>query len=297
MSRILLVDAYSQIYRLFYAIRQLTSAKGKPANALFGMARLLLQLDAEFPTDYGALVFDKGKCTRRCGILPEYKAQRPPMPDELRCQTERIRTWAQAFGWATIEREGFEADDLLAGIVSRREENSVLILTGDKDLGQLVKDPEVCLLKPGNAKTPWERQDEAAITAKFGVSPCQVCDYLSLLGDTADNIPGIPGCGPKTAAKLLQDFGSIDNILAQLDVLPKGKIRDTLATEREHLLKNRELVRLDYALPENWQGLATVKRSHPDWQRLLDLCAEEGFNAIATEIRKRSAPQQQFFDF
>lgn len=297
MSRILLIDAYSQIYRLFYAIRQLTSAKGEPANALFGMARLFLQLDAEFPTEYGALVFDKGKCTRRCGILPEYKAQRPPMPDELRCQTGRIREWAQAFGWATIDREGFEADDLLAGITSQRQDNSVLILTGDKDLGQLVKNGQVSLLKPGNAKTPWEEQDEAAVTAKFGVAPTQICDYLSLLGDSVDNIPGIPGCGPKTAAKLLNDFGSIDNILARLDTMPKSKVQETLAAEKEHLLKNRELVRLDYALPEEWQGLDTVKRNRPDWQKLLALCAEEGFNAVATEIRKRSAPQQQFFDF
>ncbi|MCQ2396513.1 MAG: hypothetical protein MJ106_02315 [Lentisphaeria bacterium] len=297
MSRILLIDAYSQIYRLFYAIRMLTSAKGEPANALFGMARLFLQLDAEFPTEFGALVFDLGKCTRRCGLHPQYKAQRPPMPAELRAQISRIKEFAQAFGWPVVQREGFEADDLLAGISSQRGDSSVLILTGDKDLGQLVADNQINLLKPGNAKNPWECLDEAAISAKFGVKPSQVCDYLSLLGDTVDNIPGIPGRGPKTAAQLLNEYGPIDNTLAAIDSTPSGKLKDTLVAEKEHILLNRELVRLDNALPEAWNGTESIRRNRPDWQKLLTLCADEGFNAIAAEIKKRSAPQQQFFDF
>ncbi len=296
MSRILLIDAYSQIFRLFYAIRQLTSAKGDPANALFGMARLFLQLDTEFPTDYGALVFDKGKCKRRCGLLESYKAQRPPMPEELRCQTERIHKWAEAFGWPVVEREGFEADDLLAGIAKERQGNSVLILTGDKDLGQLVDD-QVHLLHPGNAKKPWEQVDTQAVMAKFGIAPAQLLDYLSLLGDAVDNIPGIPGCGPKTAVKLLQEYGSIDNLLAHLEEMPAGKLKDTLCAEKEHLLLNRELVRLDTPLPENWTGLETLRRRRPDWQKLLALCEEEGFKAIAAEIQKRQVPQQLEFGF
>lgn len=292
MSRILLVDAYSQIFRLFYAIRQLTSASGEPANALYGIARLLLQLDTDFPSEYGAFVFDKGKCLRRTAIHPEYKAQRPPMPEELRCQTQRIHDWVEAFGWKTIEREGFEADDLLAGIAGERGEGTVRIITGDKDLGQLVKDGEVLLLRPGNAKKPWEEIGEKEVEEKFGVAPSQVCDYLSLLGDAVDNIPGIPGCGAKTAAKLLKEYGTIDNMLGHLEEMPAGKLRDTLASERTRLLKNRELVRLDTPLPEDWNGIQSITRRRPDWHRLLELCDKEGFKSIAAEIHKRSIPQQ-----
>lgn len=225
MPQVLLIDAYSQIFRLFYAIRELTNAKGEPTNALFGMSRLFLQLEDAFPSEYGAMVFDHGKCVRRTTLLPSYKGQRPPMPEELRAQLPKIRQWAQAFGWPLVEREGFEADDLLAGIAGERHGETVRILTSDKDLGQLVKDGEVLLLKPGTVKTPWEEIDEAKILEKFGVAPSQLSDYLALLGDTADNIPGIPGCGPKTAARLLQQFGTLEELIAHLEALPTGKLR------------------------------------------------------------------------
>ena len=292
MPQVLLIDAYSQIFRLFYAIRNLTNAKGEPTNALFGMARLFLQLEDEFPCDYGAMVFDHGKCVRRTALLPAYKAQRPPMPEELRAQVPKIRLWAQAFGWSVVEREGFEADDLLAGIAGERHGETVRILTGDKDLGQLVKDGEVLLLKPGNSKTPWEEIGEAKVQEKFGVTPSQLKDYLALVGDTADNIPGIPGCGPKTAARLLQQFGCLEGLVARLGELPAGKIKDTLKEHQEHLKQNQELVRLDTPLPDGWKDMSSIRKNHPDWNALADLCQQEGFKAILSEIQKRKAPQQ-----
>lgn len=292
MPQVLLIDAYSQIFRLFYAIRNLTNAKGEPTNALFGMARLFLQLEEEFPSEYGAMVFDQGKCARRTALLPSYKAQRPPMPEELRAQVPKIRQWAQAFGWPVVEREGFEADDLLAGIAGERHGETVRILTGDKDLGQLVKDGEVLLLKPGNAKTPWEEIGEAEVQEKFGVAPSQLLDYLALLGDASDNIPGIPGCGPKTAARLLRQFGSLEELAAHLETLPEGKLKETLEKNREHLKRNRELVRLDTPLPEGWKDMSTIRRKRPDWTALADLCQQEGFKSILAEVQKRKAPQQ-----
>lgn len=297
MAKIFLIDAYSQIYRVFYAIRQLTNARGEPANALYGMARLFLQLDELQPSDYGAIVYDLGKCVRRTGLLPEYKAQRPPMPEELRSQTAAIREWAGAFGWNIIDRQGFEADDLIAGITAQRGTNAVTILTGDKDLFQLLAAPEVRILLHGKDKTPWLEADATTAREKFGVAPSQIRDYLALLGDTADNIPGVPGCGPKTAAKLLADYGSIDNLLAHLDELKSAKLRETLAAEAENLRRNQSLVRLDEALPENWSGLEGLRRRTPDWEKLLQLCDEQGFKSIAEAIRKRRQPVQQTFGF
>lgn len=297
MAKIFLIDAYSQIYRVFYAIRQLTNARGEPANALYGMARLFLQLDELQPSEYGAIVYDLGKCVRRTGLLPEYKAQRPPMPEELRSQTAAIREWASAFGWNIIDRQGFEADDLIAGITAQRGDNAVTILTGDKDLFQLLAAQEVRILLHGKDKTPWIEADATAAQEKFGVPPSQIRDYLALLGDTSDNIPGIPGCGPKTAAKLLADYGSIDNLLAHLDELKSAKLRETLAAEAENLRRNQSLVQLDEALPENWSGLEGLRRRTPDWEKLLRLCDEQGFKSIAEAIRKRRQPVQQTFGF
>jgi len=297
MAKIFLIDAYSQIYRVFYAIRQLTNARGEPANALYGMARLFLQLDELQPSEYGAIVYDLGKCVRRTGLFPEYKAQRPPMPEELRSQTAAIREWAGAFGWNIIDRQGFEADDLIAGITAQRGTNAVTILTGDKDLFQLLAAPEVRILLHGKDKTPWLEADAATAREKFGVAPSQIRDYLALLGDTADNIPGVPGCGPKTAAKLLADYGSIDNLLAHLDELKSAKLRETFAAEAENLRRNQSLVRLDEALPENWSDLEGLRRRTPDWEKLLRLCDEQGFKSIAEAIRKRRQPVQQTFGF
>ena len=297
MAKIFLIDAYSQIYRVFYAIRQLTNARGEPANALYGMARLFLQLDEMQPSEYGAIVYDLGKCVRRIGLLPEYKAQRPPMPEELRSQTADIREWAGAFGWNIIDRQGFEADDLIAGITAQRGANAVTILTGDKDLFQLLAAQKVRILLHGKDKTPWLEADAATAREKFGVAPSQIRDYLALLGDTADNIPGVPGCGPKTAVKLLADYGSIDNLLAHLDELKSAKLRETLAAEAENLRRNQSLVRLDEALPENWSGLEGLRRRAPDWEKLLRLCDEQGFKSIAEAIRKRRQPVQQTFGF
>ena len=297
MSKLFLIDAYSQIYRVFYAIRQLTKARGEPANALFGMARLFLQLDELQPSDYGAIVYDLGKCVRRTGLLPEYKAQRPPMPEELRSQTATIREWADAFGWNIVDREGFEADDLIAGLTSQRGDATVTILTGDKDLFQLLADSNVRILLHGKDKTPWIEADAQVAREKFGVPPEQIRDYLALLGDTSDNIPGIPGCGPKTAAKLLEDYGSIDNLLAQLDTIKNVKLRDTLRMEQNHLRLNQSLVQLDEALPENWFGLESLRRRTPDWDKILRLCDDQGFKSIAEAVRKRRQPVQQTFGF
>ena len=199
-GRIVLVDGYGQIYRSFYAIRGLTAPGGQPTNALYGMVRFLLNLDAALPHAFGALVLDKGKPRQRLELLPEYKATRPPMPDDLRCQIEPIRVWSKALGWPLLEAEGYEADDLIAGVVSACSGSEVAILSHDKDLGQLIR-PGVCLLQSG-PKGALIQIGRDEITGKFGVSPEQLRDYLALVGDSSDNIPGVPGVGAKTETDL-----------------------------------------------------------------------------------------------
>ena len=290
MGKILLIDAYSQIYRLFFAIRMLNNPAGEPVNALYGMARLFLQLDELFPADFGALVFDLGKCSRRTALLPEYKAQRPPMPDALRAQTGPIRKWAEAFGWHIVQREGFEADDLICGIVSERGGHQASILSADKDLYQLLKDGEVSMIVKGPApKIPWSLAGEAAALEKFGVKPEQLGDYLALLGDSSDNIPGIPGVGPKTAVKLLQEHGDLAHLAQELDSVSPEKLRRSLSENAAMLLRNRSLVQLDKVLPEGWSGLESIRRRQPDWRLLEAMAEEEGFGSLKETIAKRRA--------
>ncbi|NLF61664.1 MAG: hypothetical protein GX574_10980 [Lentisphaerae bacterium] len=287
---IVLVDAYAQIYRSFYAIRSLTNKRGEPTNALYGIARLLLQLDRSLASSHGAILFDKGKSERRVAICPEYKAQRPPMPDDLRSQIAPIRDWMSAFGWPLLEQEGIEADDLIAAITARREQLPVKILTFDKDIAQLTADPEVVLLSSG-AKDEWTAMGQAEVTAKYGVGPEQLGDFLALVGDASDNIRGVEGVGPKTAAKFLQESGGLDAFFADPITVSNERLREKVLEARELLKRNRELVRLDATLPENWRGLDTVRRNPPDWARLLSLAEEQGFASLIKVIQPKVAGQ------
>ena len=282
---VILVDGYGQIYRSFYAIRELTGPNGEPTNALYGLVRFLLSLDGALPHDFGAFVLDKGKPRHRLELLPEYKAQRPPMPDALRRQIAPIRSWVLALGWPIIEEDGFEADDLIAAVVAARGGAEVLIVSHDKDLGQLVG-PGVCLLQPG-PKGALARWGRAEIMEKFGVPPEQIRDYLALVGDTVDNIPGVSGVGPKTAVTLLQRFGSVEGILAQVEQIERPAVRDAIATSRDLLQRNRRLVALDETLPPAWQGADSLRRRQPDWDALIGLARQVGFKSVISEFERR----------
>ena len=294
------IDAYSQIYRMFFAIRMLNTVSGEPCNAVYGMVRLFQQLHEHYASEYGAIVFDKGKCTRRCALHPEYKAQRPPMPEQLRAQVEPIRQWAEAFGWRIVEKDGAEADDLICGMTYACQPMPTLILTSDKDIAQLTELDGVRILNRGNGKEAWTEDDFAAVGQKFGVKPEQLRDYLALLGDSADNIPGITGCGPKSAAKLLNEFGNIDGIYARLDAVKPARLQEALRAEREKLLLNCSLIELDHTLPDGWQGKESIRRVTPNWNALRELSARFGFKSMNEFIDKnapavRSAPQQLTF--
>lgn len=283
-GRLILLDGYSHIYRSFYAIRELTNPRGEPVNALYAMCRFLFRVDQEFPHDFCAAVLDKGKSAKRLEVLPSYKGTRPPMPDPLRSQIPLIREWMTAWGWPMVEQEGQEADDLIAAIARAREGHETFILSHDKDLAQLVGQG-VYMVIPGS-KGSTIKLDPAGVEEKFGVPPEAIPDFLALVGDSVDNIPGVPGVGPKTAASLLNQFGSIDSMLGDLDAIERLSLRESIAASADVLRRNQELVALDATLPPGWEGVSTLRRREPDWDALFAIAQDHGFKSIVTALEK-----------
>jgi DNA polymerase-1 len=283
-GKVVLVDGYSQIYRSFFAIPGLTNPAGEPVNALYGMARFLLALDRDWEHEFGSVVLDKGIPHKRLELLPEYKAQRPEMPADLRTQIPAIRQWIEAAGWPLLEKDGCEADDLIGAIVSHRQGRPTYIVSQDKDLGQLVND-EVQQLVPGS-KGKLDLITAADIEAKFGVPPAAIRDFIALVGDASDNVPGVPGIGPKTAASLIGQFGDIDTMLQQVDRIEREPLRHKIRDAAELLERNQQLVSLDCELPDDWQGIEGLRRQPPQWSRLRELAEMNGFKSLVGTLQE-----------
>ncbi len=284
-NRIMLFDAYSQIFRAFYAIRYLSDPSGNPVNALFVFTKLLLELERKYPSRYGAMLFDCGKVDFRLKLNPDYKANRPPMPDDLKKQIPLIREMASAFGWPQYAVTNFEADDLIGGIVAASPGREIRIVTSDKDLSQLVTD-DVKLVAPAGAKQGgFEERGTDEVYAKFGVPPQLISDYLALVGDSSDNIPGIPGIGPKGAAEMLQKCGGIEKYLADKTLLAGSKFEKKLAGQDEFLKCNLQLVRLKTELPPELSDLpAALERAETDWAKIREICEKHGFKSIVRDL-------------
>src|SRR5574344_528555 len=277
-SELILIDAYSQIFRAFFAIRSLSNSKGEPTNALYVFTRLLLKIQQDYPGDSGALLFDCGKPAFRTELAPQYKANRPPMPEELKVQMPSIRDMAAAFGWPLLSETNYEADDLI-GAFAVHYPGPVRIVSGDKDLSQLI-DSRVTMLVPA-PKNGFEIRGEAECAAKFGVAPALIPDYLALVGDSSDNIPGVPGIGPKSAAALLAELGPIDSWLDHPETAAKSKFAAKLAGQVELLRVNLQLVRLKCELPARFADLpAVLRRTAPDWTKIRQLCEQAELKSI-----------------
>ncbi|UXY16031.1 DNA polymerase I [Chitiniphilus purpureus] len=282
MPTLLLIDGSSYLYRAFHAIRELSAPDGTPTNALYGFINMLKRLRKVTPADYVACVFDaKGK-TFRDDLYPDYKANRPPMPDELRVQVEPIHAAVKAFGIPLLCVDGVEADDVIGTLAceAARQGMETIISTGDKDMAQLV-DGHVRI---ENSMTE-EVLDEAGVFAKFGVHPAQIVDYLALVGDAVDNVPGVPKCGPKTAAKWLAEYGSLDNLVAHAGQI-KGVVGDNLRDTLAWLPMARQLVtiRSDLDLSADLpQGLADLQPRAEDWTTLLALFRRYHFRTWTKE--------------
>ncbi len=247
MPTLLLVDGSSYLYRAFHALPDLRNSKGEPTGAIRGVLSMLRRLESDYKAEFRACVFDaKGK-TFRDELYPEYKSHRPPMPDDLRAQIEPLHEAVQAEGWPLLAIEGVEADDVIGTLTRQAHERGweVVISTGDKDLTQLVR-PGVRWVNTMSE----EVLDEAGVEAKFGVPPERIVDYLALVGDTVDNVPGVEKCGPKTAVKWLTEYGTLDNLVANADKVG-GKVGENLRRHLGFLPLGRTLVTVatDVALP------------------------------------------------
>ncbi len=282
---ILLVDSYAQIYRGYHAVRYLSTPDGVPTNAVFAMTKFLLKLHRDHPSQNGAFVFDKGKPAFRMELAPDYKANRPPMPEELKSQIPVIRDLVRAFGWSLIEQDGYEADDLIAAIAKAFPRNEVVIFSGDKDISQII-DSRVTMLVPNPAGDVARRGVEE-VREKFGIEPGQIPDYLALVGDSADNIPGVEGIGPKTAAALLNQFGSAEAMFARLGEVKRDTLRDKLANAKDRFETNLKLVRLDDNPPAGtaW-SIDDLKRTEPDFAAIREIAGKMSLKSILKEIEK-----------
>ena len=243
---LVLVDGSSYLYRAFHAMPSLTNSKGQPTGAAYGMTNMLKRLEAEVRPELAAVVFDaKGK-TFRDDLYPEYKANRAPMPDELRSQLESIHALVRALGFPVLVVGGVEADDVIGTLAEQAGAAGldVLVCTGDKDMAQLVDD-RVTMVNTMDDPI----LDAAGVTAKFGVPPESIVDYLTLVGDTVDNVPGVPKVGPKTASKWLAEYRTLENLVAHADEI-KGKVGENLRASLEQIPLSKELVtiRRDVAL-------------------------------------------------
>jgi DNA polymerase-1 len=275
---LLLVDGSSYLYRAFHALPELKSPRGEPTGAIRGVLSMLRRLAADYKAQALACVFDaKGK-TFRDDLYAEYKANRPPMDEALAVQIEPLKEAVAAMGWPVLTISGVEADDVIATLAAQASAAGwrTVVSTGDKDLAQLV-DERVTLVNTMSN----EKLDVAGVQQKFGVAPERIVDYLALMGDAVDNVPGVDKVGPKTAAKWIQQFGSLDEVMRRAGEIP-GVAGENLRKSLDWLPKGRELliVKRDVELPVRFESLTP----NPDDARLRALFDRFGFKSLLAEV-------------
>ncbi len=313
MNRLLIVDGHAYAYRAFHAIRELRGPVGQPTNAIYGFVKMVEKLRGALTPTHLVVVWDGGLSAERMAALPEYKANRPEMPADLRPQLDEIAAWLAAAGLAGYCAEGVEADDYIACVARRASAAgwNVVIASSDKDFMQLVKPgagesgpaagamsqpPEVRPQGAGaiglwnpNDKLPviWTREQ---VVAKTGVEPGQVADWLALMGDAVDNIPGVPGVGTKTAAELLRQFGSVAGVLADLGSVKSDKLRAALREAVTTVERNLKLVRLHEVPCEFVPEQLALRPANPE--RLRELFRRWGFKGMAESLDRMQSGQQ-----
>jgi len=290
--RLFLIDGYALIYRAFFAFvqRPLLNSKGENTSAPFGFTHFLMRIRETLEPDYLAVVFDAGMSDRE-KAYPEYKATREKMPEELEASLPRIRQLVAGFRDEVVELEGFEADDVIGTLARKAKQAGIetVIVSGDKDFYQLVG-PGVHLLNPGRGGSTGvaaEWVDERNASERLGVPPAQVVDYLALIGDSSDNVPGAPGIGPKTALQLLEQFGSLDAILERVEEVSQKRARESLRQHEAQVRLSRQLVTIREDLPVELD-LERLKVHPPDRERLRQLFVELEFRTLAEAFAERA---------
>jgi DNA polymerase-1 len=286
MSKWLLVDGFNLIYRCYFAMPELTRADGFPTGALHGWVKSLWKLADQEKPEATLVFFDLDGAQDRLAIHPDYKAHREEMPEALQQQIEPVKHLTRAMGLVGIEQSGVESDDLLAAqaVALAKAGHEVIIVSSDKDFAQIVG-PNITMMLPpptANPKLGWRLLDAAGVTEKFGVPPAQIAEYLALVGDTSDNIPGINGVGPKTAAKWLAEWGSLEAIIAHAAELKPERFREAVAAEAEKLRRNLKLTTLNLSLPT-----VSAEKTAPQVGELLRLLEAFEMRSTLAEARAR----------
>ncbi|WP_426415565.1 DNA polymerase I [Aestuariirhabdus sp. LZHN29] len=285
---LVLVDGSSYLFRAFHALPPLNNSRGQPTGAVKGVISMLRRLQADYPASQLAVVFDAKGPTFRNDVYPEYKAHRPPMPDDLRVQIEPIHRIIRALGLPLLSVAGVEADDVIGTLAAQATAAGIdtVISTGDKDMAQLVNQ-HISLI---NTMTD-TRMDVEGVREKFGIGPDLIIDYLALMGDSVDNIPGVPGVGQKTALALLQGLGSLEQIYTELDKIPELGFRGA-KTLPAKMAEHEALARLSYQLAtikcdvELELGVESLVATEPDREQLLDIYREQEFRGWVEELEK-----------
>ncbi|WP_020161689.1 DNA polymerase I [Cycloclasticus pugetii] len=276
---LVLVDGSSYLFRAYHALPLLTNSKGEYTNAILGVTNMLKKLVETYPEAYFGVIFDAPGKTFRNDMYPEYKANRASMPDELREQIKPLHQLIKAMGLPLVMEPGVEADDVIGTLAKQAEEEdlNVVISTGDKDIAQLVTN-KTSLINTMNNQ--W--LDEEGVKEKFGVPPDMIIDYLALMGDTSDNIPGVPKVGPKTATKWLNAYGSLDEIIARADEV-KGKVGESLRDHLDAIPLSKELVTIKCDVPLD-KAPADLIRTQPDTETLKEMVSHYEFNSWLKQL-------------
>ncbi|HXJ61286.1 MAG TPA: 5'-3' exonuclease H3TH domain-containing protein [Verrucomicrobiae bacterium] len=278
--RLLIVDGHAYAYRAFHAIRNLSSPSGIPTNAIFGFIKMLIKMQAQLAPSHQVVVWDGGLAAERMAEHPEYKIHRPPMPPDLESQIDGIIAYLEAAGIPSFCQDGVEADDWIAAVALQHAPVlSVVIASSDKDFMQLVSD-RIGILNPNDKTEKVWGPDE--VRARTGIEPNQVVDWLALIGDSVDNIPGVPGVGPKTATELLKQFGSLDVLQNRLSEVKSDRLRANLTSSLDVLRRNQRLIRLRQEQPPT--SLEDLVPRPAATQRLRELFGQWGFRGLLAQL-------------
>jgi DNA polymerase-1 len=285
MQKIVLIDGYGFVFRAYHSLPPLTRSDGTPVGAVYGFINMLIKLISTLDTTHIAVIFDAGGKNFRHQLFAEYKANRPPCPPDLIPQFALIRQAVEALNIVSIEKNGYEADDIIATISqqAKNQDFEVMIVSSDKDLMQLVDD-KVQLYDAMKNKLI----NDSAVYEKFSVQPKLVLDMLALIGDSSDNIPGVKGIGPKTAAELLLQFGNLENLLNNIDQIKSDRKKQLILQGKEDAILSKKLASLDYQVPLDYQ-LNQLALQKIIVNKLVDFLQEQGFRSLLNKIKQEYA--------
>jgi DNA polymerase-1 len=286
MKRLLLIDANSLVYRSYFALPPFTGPDNEPTGAIYGLSSILLKIFRENKPDYAAAAYDRPEPTFRKKEFKEYKITRPPAPNDLIRQLQESQILFKLFGIRSFEAPGFEADDIIATLARKFEDENelrIVILSGDLDSLQLVKTDRVVVWVPQKGVSNLAVYDEQAVLKRFGVGPGQMPDYKGLVGDKSDNIPGVSGIGPKTATAIIREFGCLEDFYG-LSPSPKTPVFKKLIEGQERAILSKQLAKLCFDVPLEISGLRELKLEEPDTRKLARYFEDKGFKSLVSRL-------------